>query len=241
MKAKLVELTRLENPVIAETLRIALEDRGIAAFIESSETNRAMHYVGTALGGVRVLVPSDRKEEAEELLRTFSEHSASDRSPGWICPNCGEEVDAGFEACWSCDTERPEGAAAIPPPKVWVNELGEDPTEDLPPVLSTDPNPYSSPRTSKMGTMAPDASAAEVEAMVLRAWRASVIGLFLCPVLLHAYSMVVLIDTRDSVSLLSQTGQRRRLWATIINWIMVGIGIAFVFVNVVDMWRVSRY
>ena len=28
-------------------------------------------------------------------------------SPAWTCPCCGEQVDGGFDRCWSCGTARP--------------------------------------------------------------------------------------------------------------------------------------
>ena len=27
----------------------------------------------------------------------------------WTCPNCGEQVEKNFAACWNCEAERPEG------------------------------------------------------------------------------------------------------------------------------------
>lgn len=239
MVVKLAELARLENPVIAETLRIALEDHGIAAFIESSETNRAMHYVGTALGGVRVLVPSDRKVEAEQLLREFSDASSRKNVPAWICPSCGEEVDSGFETCWSCDAERPENAMLAPPTRI-AEDKREQEAVDIAPGRDDDSNPYSPPLTSKLISIDSGISVAEAEAMVLRAWRASIIGLFLCPVVLHVYSMVVLIDTRDAIPHLSDVGRRRRFWATTINLVMIAMVILLVLINGMGSWRGSR-
>lgn len=240
MAVKLVELARLENPVIAETLRIALEGAGIAAFIESSETNRAMHYVGTALGGVRVMVPSDRKVEAERLLRDFADDSTRKNVPAWICPKCGETVDSGFETCWFCDTERPENAALAPPTRIAEDELEQEPVETLS-VREDESNPYSPPLTSKLISIDSGISVVEAEAMVLRAWRASIIGLFLCPVVLHIYSMVVLIDTRDAIPHLSDGGRRRRVWATTINLVMIAIGVLLVLINGMGLWRGIRF
>lgn len=27
--------------------------------------------------------------------------------PGWVCPDCGEEVEGQFAACWNCGTPAP--------------------------------------------------------------------------------------------------------------------------------------
>jgi hypothetical protein len=241
MTKKLVEIARFDDLFRAETVRIGLEELGIPVFIESSETNRAMHYIGTALGGVKVLVPEEKKAEALAAIVSFTE-SASSTTPEWICGECGEQVDAGFETCWSCGAGREAGMAVPPPSATFQDELAapNDPNDPGEATLPT--NPYESPKTSTADSPqvdeaeTPDATK-EAEAIVLRAWRASVIGVVLCPVLLHIYSMYILIDSRDAAPLLSAEGKRRRLWAMIINSLMLALGLWFVCINLVDFWR----
>lgn len=238
MSPQLVEVARFDDLFKAETLKIGLEELGIPAFVEGAETNRAMHYIGTALGGIKVLVPAERKREAQLAIEKISLESGE--APAWICPSCGEEVEGNFETCWSCRAERPADAKLAPPRE--TRDDDEDADAETVPARDDEANPYSAPRTTKpMTAAAPGMDGAQVEAAVLRAWRASVIGLFFCPVLLHAYSMYVLIDTRDAIGLLSETGKRRRFWATVINGIMLLLGLAFVGLNAFDFWRVAPY
>lgn len=235
MTAKLVEIARFDDLFRAETVRIGLEELGIPAFVEGAETNRAMHYVGTALGGIRVLVPADKKVEAETAIAQIEYQNSNAPSPAWVCPNCGEEVEGNFESCWSCHTERPANPK-LAPLRADEHEVEDDDDAEPIPARDDEANPYSAPRTTKpISEVASGMDAAQVEAVVLRAWRASVIGLFFCPVLLHAYSMFVLIDTRDAVSLLSETGKRRRFWAVVINVLMLLAGLVFIAVNVLSM------
>lgn len=234
MTAKLVEIARFDDLFRAETVRIGLEELGIPAFVEGAETNRAMHYVGTALGGIRVLVPADKKVEAETAIAQIESQNSNAPSPAWICPKCGEEVEGNFESCWSCHMERPANPKVAPfrPDEYELEDADAAPVPDR----DDEANPYSAPRTTKpKSEVASGMDAAQVEAVVLRAWRASVIGLFFCPVLLHAYSMFVLIDTRDGIALLSETGKRRRFWAVVINLLMLLAGLAFIAVNVLSM------
>ena len=49
------------------------------------------------------LVDDDQAEQARRVLA-----AAMPRSSGpWTCPQCGESVEAEFDRCWSCQTDRP--------------------------------------------------------------------------------------------------------------------------------------
>jgi len=42
-----------------------------------------------------------------QLLSEFTKINMKKAENGpWCCPNCGEEVDAGFDICWNCATPR---------------------------------------------------------------------------------------------------------------------------------------
>ena len=43
---------------------------------------------------------------ARELLLHFLEQSGSNDETPWICPDCGEAVEGGFELCWNCGCQR---------------------------------------------------------------------------------------------------------------------------------------
>jgi len=69
-----------------------------------------------------------------ELSRTSNRDASSaggdptDATPGpWRCPNCGEDVDGSFDACWNCGTGR-DGA----PPDEQFGDAKSVAQEDLP-------------------------------------------------------------------------------------------------------------
>ena len=63
----------------------------------------ALSYIGTAVGGVKLLVDPAQAQRAEELL---SEDFTTDDSGPWTCCRCYSEVDSGFDVCWKCGSER---------------------------------------------------------------------------------------------------------------------------------------
>ena len=43
---------------------------------------------------------------AQDLLARFLDQSGAQIGSAWICPGCGESVEAGFDLCWSCGSQR---------------------------------------------------------------------------------------------------------------------------------------
>jgi hypothetical protein len=75
-----------------------LEDRGIPCEVRE----------GQSRGGVPVLpelwvLRDDDIGAASEAL----EERPNSRGFGWSCPNCRNENEAAFDACWSCGAARP--------------------------------------------------------------------------------------------------------------------------------------
>jgi hypothetical protein len=52
------------------------------------------------------VLEDDDLPRARELLRRFLDRSDAGSGPVWVCPACGERVDAGFELCWNCGHAR---------------------------------------------------------------------------------------------------------------------------------------
>ena len=110
----LVLLFRADNPLQAHDLRISLETEGVPAQVS-----------GDAAGGLPIGAPTAarvwvRKEDEPQAREVLAAWEAAGRQreddppvrPGWKCPACGEEADAGFEVCWNCERPRdgsPEG------------------------------------------------------------------------------------------------------------------------------------
>ncbi len=43
---------------------------------------------------------------ARELLARFLSRAPSAARGVWVCPSCGERVEAGFDLCWNCGRSR---------------------------------------------------------------------------------------------------------------------------------------
>ena len=48
-------------------------------------------------------------DRANALLVTFlrGDHAQFFRDDNWRCPQCGEQLEGQFTACWSCGTKKP--------------------------------------------------------------------------------------------------------------------------------------
>ena len=104
-----------------DKLRVTLSGAGI----ESMLKNEFGNPVGLALfGGVtafaepEVWVDEAEYEEAMKIVEGFirvakgndtsNSGSTADSPCGWRCPNCGEAIEGTMNACWKCETERPQ-------------------------------------------------------------------------------------------------------------------------------------
>ncbi len=192
------EIASLNDETEAAHIRGVLQEQGVDAFVEASSVNTTLSYIGSALGGVRVFVRSTDVEKAGEIIKALEDET---ETPGdaWFCGKCQEEVDGGFSVCWSCGGERagieqpfPDEhretieQKSVPRSKILEENTGYDQT-----------NPYASPRTStEKESAVEDAvvkSDPELDALLLRAWRASILGLTALPLIASFYSMYLLL------------------------------------------------
>ncbi len=92
----------------ASIVRGQLDQAGIRSWLQEELTSGQLFQVGTALGGVTLQVASGDLQRVHEL---FAEHNTNgtSQSPPWTCPRCGNDVDGGFEICWSCQASRSDG------------------------------------------------------------------------------------------------------------------------------------
>ncbi len=95
------------NQMQAHFLRDILVGEGILSEVR----NESPAFSG--VGAYQIRVASEDAHLAKEILQGVEELPTGDH-PGevWRCPNCGEEVDAHFQICWHCQTERPATADA---------------------------------------------------------------------------------------------------------------------------------
>ncbi len=231
--SELTQIASYANAVEADHVRAVLEDNGVTAFVDDATVHTALSYIGNTLGGVKLLVRPADAERAMAIIDTLG--GTPDLASGdWFCGECEEMVDAGFEVCWSCgqaraDVERPIPASAASHPVEPAGEFDHDVEIEADEVTDEDRlNPYASPRVD---TPPPKISAdedlpinPEAEDMVLRAWRASVFGLVIFPLIAHLFSMYLLIRASMMTSKFSPAGTRRFYLAFAINVVAGCIG-----------------
>lgn len=213
MKTDLVQIASYATEIEANHIRSVLAGAGISAYVDGGAANTMLSYVGTALGGVRLLVDSAHANTARALIAALDEEQPDDGD--WYCGECDEQVDAGFQVCWSCGKPRQlvQDESAEPAAKATPSEVGSaspvGESSDAPRDLL---NPYSAPPqvTEAIRDAAADEPDAELEALVVRAYRAACIGFVLFPVLTHLYSMCLLIQASSHEGHLTDEG--RRIW-----------------------------
>ncbi len=212
-----VKIASYANAVEAEHARAVLEENGVSAFVDGAAANTALSYVGTAIGGVRVFVRAGDAEQALGIVENvLGETEASAAS--WFCGRCAETVDGTFDVCWSCGEARANVERPFPvTPDVAPSKPGtEGDDEANRPALDNScydqSNPYASPITPET-IAAPGDEDAQIspwaEALLLRAWRASILGLVFLPFVLHLYSMYLLAHAAMTTGRFSPDGEKR--------------------------------
>ena len=107
---KLVVLSTYDNSIDAHMFRNELEQHGITARV-GNETTTAIF--GATIAGpssafwIEVLVLESQSDKALEIKNKWLESNESKvvvEIPEWQC-KCGETVDAGFAACWNCESD----------------------------------------------------------------------------------------------------------------------------------------
>lgn len=104
----LVTVAVFETESAAAPARSMLEAQGIRTCLEGATVGTMLWYIGPALAGVKLQVLKEDLPGTREILQQHFADVAAARGPSapqqqaWTCPECGAEVDAGFEICWSC-------------------------------------------------------------------------------------------------------------------------------------------
>lgn len=110
MSSKYVVVKEFISEIDAVIAKGVLEENGIRSTILKDDVG-GMGPNLQLTEGVRLSVPFEQLETAEELLKTELEdalQAVPERTvlPHWICDNCGEESEAQFTACWNCGQTR---------------------------------------------------------------------------------------------------------------------------------------
>lgn len=215
-ESELVQIASYATEVEAEYVRSLLRENGIHAYVDGAASNTMMSHVGTALGGVRLLTSSGNAEAAIEFLASIGDDSRSSDA-AWFCGQCEETIDANFDVCWACGRERAMVEGQVPVPESETEpDRPIDADSKSQAVITSAPrepsHPYVPPGVADTATNQnfTTSSADDVDEMVLRAYRASLLGFILLPVITHAYSMYLLLRAAAQPGNLSPIGDR--LW-----------------------------
>lgn len=191
---RLVKLGTYANEFQAHNACNQLLAHGITAFVEGASAQTTLSYIGSALGGVKLMVPQSSIDSAREIL----DAEQIDGGP-WQCGHCYSEVDAGFDVCWKCGSHR-EDAALLTEPDVAPESDDAQvdfsaPTRELPPERgSLGESPYSPPAAALASPgvprFNPDGELMKtVEEELSTAWRVCIIGAALVPGVMQVVSL----------------------------------------------------
>ena len=97
-------LTRAPNAAIAQIWADLLCEAGLPATVQRQ-----------FLSSVAGELPPDqclpeiwlRHDEHQAAARTLLDQLAAVPQRRWQCPQCGEQIEGGFEQCWACGTLMP--------------------------------------------------------------------------------------------------------------------------------------
>ncbi|QDT62969.1 SPOR domain-containing protein [Calycomorphotria hydatis] len=198
MDSELVQVASCGSEGEAENIRSFLLEQGIEAYVVGSTAATTIWYVGSALGGVRLFTAAADAQAARELIE---HHETSTDEENWLCSECQAEVDRGFDRCWSCGKDRE--AIGTSTPQVSDQVIASDTEND---------------QRSPTGDTTESTADSPIDPMVRRAFRSSMIGLGLLPIILHVYSMTLLFKRASQEEPLTQ--ESNRLW-----YITLGVNI----------------
>jgi hypothetical protein len=198
MPSDFEEVARYSNPFEARQALNVLSHNGLNAYIEGENTNSTLWYVGTAIGGVKLLVEPNDKSRALEILSEQVDHDTAMGDP-WQCKNCFAEVDAGFDVCWRCDTERSADSKIV--------TSGEE--------FARDDNHHAGMQAQPQQTSAVQTD--DKEATIERAWRAAVLGALILPLVAQVYSLVLLGQAFESATPITPRGKRLAIATLIVD------------------------
>jgi hypothetical protein len=89
----------------AQRLVDHLRDQRIPAVLLGDYLSGAVGELPATIFPTVWILEDGQWERAQALLGEFLTPSEAQGKP-WLCPKCGETVEAGFEVCWNCGTGR---------------------------------------------------------------------------------------------------------------------------------------
>lgn len=183
----MVQIASFATAAEAEYTRSYLDGQGVPSFVDGATAGTALSYVGSAIGGIRLLVDDKHLERAKEVLAEL--HQPEDPADAWFCGKCQEEVEGTFAVCWSCGGEKSRVATderPFEPAEVQVPSSGLS-------VAPSSNNPYEPPPEESVTPPVPETDQQANELMD-RAWKAIILGTVFLPFIMQPYGLFLLMQ-----------------------------------------------
>ena len=220
MDLDLTTVATYQNSAEAQIARMRLAQAGIPCNLENDQVVATDWHVSTAVGGVRVKVAAADVEAARHALTPVTDDAAGHEPR--FCEQCGRPLEPGFDVCWACAASEQisenvsDGSIAAP----------------LDPLLEYEDDQFAggqrdaadhevADRDDADGEDHYDPAQAAVDALAWRALRAAIFSAFL-PVVLNAYSLLLLVRVANTDTPLSHRGRWFVLGAWVANLFVVG-------------------
>lgn len=209
----------------AEQAKNLLGNEGIKAFIEGANAQTALSYIGSAVGGVKLLVPAEDVDRAEQALTRV----APKLGP-WLCGHCFSEVDEGFDVCWKCGADR---NAAHTVDEAEETDDPETPSAAYPSEFPSDQpssnNPYQPPHPASLGRIACPENVDRfhiedaADERVQQALTLAIFGIVILPGITHFCSLWLLFSCWSRFGQLSWRNANRFIVAIVLDVTVIAV------------------
>ncbi len=98
---RLTRVYKAADPLEAEFVRGLLENEGVPAVVQGSHMGGWYGPVVGPLVAPTVLVREADLAAAEEIVGRYISGEVETGEP-WTCPQCNEQIEGQFTACWNC-------------------------------------------------------------------------------------------------------------------------------------------
>ncbi len=206
-------LETVSLPYEAEHLQQVLGDGGVEAFVEGLHGSNAFG-MNSLMGRIRIKVREGDLPRARELLSEMRNRGGSP----WFCGPCQEVNEGSFDYCWKCGGERSVVATDPPLAEIDNSKVSIDFSSPHAKDTQFNPSPYAPPESEPAVPVEVKTSASmqvEYEDRIERAYKASVLGLITVPILLHLYSLAILMSCA-SLNAVSTARTRWRVRSTLV-------------------------
>ena len=95
------------DPLMIEQLKNLLENEGIHCIIKNENLARIAGSIPLSECWYEIWIDDELEFAAAEDLIKNALSDDLPSGPEWICPNCRENNENQFSACWNCGIEKP--------------------------------------------------------------------------------------------------------------------------------------